>query len=219
MFGPGIGVLLLVMLIGGLIGGEILARLLPRWGYPKARRVMRILMLVGAAAYAGALFTESLTSQERVLARGETLKFCGFYLDCHLGVAVEGVDQRAVIGEERASGVFYVVRVRVSSDARQATLHLGRPTFRVVDAKGNSYGRVAAAESSLGREAGESGELVRPVAAGEYYDIRVVFDLPQGVSEPRLHVADAAGVDRILEGMLIGDDDSILHKPTTLALN
>jgi hypothetical protein len=32
-------------------------------------------------------------------------------------------------------------------------------------------------------------------------------------------VTDAAGVDRVLEGILIGDDDSILHKPTTLALN
>jgi hypothetical protein len=219
MFGPGIGVLLLVMLIGGLIGGEILARLLPRWGYPRAKRVLRILMLVGAAAYTGALLTASLTSRERVLARGETLKFCGFYLDCHLGVAVEGVEQRGAIGDSRAGGRYYVIRVRVSSDAKRATLHLGRPRFRVLDAEGNFYPRAAAAESALVGEQRRPAELIRSIAAGESYSVPVVFDLPRGVREPRLLVTDAGGVNRLLEGILIGDDDSLFHKPTTLALN
>ena len=71
MSGNGIGVLLLLMLIGGLVGGEILARLLPRWGHPRAKRTVRILMVVGAAAYGAALVTASLTSRERVLARGK----------------------------------------------------------------------------------------------------------------------------------------------------
>ena len=217
MFGPGIGALLLAMLIGGLIGGEILARLLPRWGYPKAKRGLRILMLVGVAAYAGALFTASLTSRERVLARGETLKFCGFYLDCHLGVAVEGVDQQASIGEARASGRFYVIRLRVSSDARQATLHVRKPTFVVVDRAGQTYERAKKAEGLMATDAGDT-MLTRAIAAGDSYEIRLVFDLPANVSEPRLKVTDPTGVDRVLEGLVIGDDDSILHKPTTLAL-
>ena len=218
MFGPGIGALLLAMLIGGLIGGEILARMLPRWGYPKARRTMRILMLLGAAAYAGALLTASLTSRERVLARGETLKFCGFYLDCHLGVAVEGVDRQSFIGDARAAGTYYVVRVRVSSDARQATLHLGTPSFRVIDGEGHTYNRAEKVERALAEGATDS-MLRRPIGAGDSREVRLVFDLPGNVSEPRLLVTDAGGVDRVLEGMLIGDDDSILHKPTTLALN
>ena len=217
MFGHGIGVLLLLMLIGGLVGGEILARLLPRWGYPKAKRPIRILMLMGAAAYSGALLTASLTSQERVLARGETLKFCGFYLDCHLGVAVEGVEQRASIGGEQARGEFYVIQLEVSSDARRATLQLGRPSFRVIDNEGNRYTRAEAAERALAG-AGETAPLVRPIQAGDSYRVTLVFDLPREIHEPRLHVSDAAGVDRVLEGILIGDDDSILHKPTTLAL-
>jgi hypothetical protein len=219
MFGPGIGVLLLVMLAGGLIGGEILARLLPKWGHPKAKRTVRLLMLVGAAAYGGALLTASLTSRERVLARGETLKFCGFYLDCHLGVAVEGVEQRSIIGREQAHGTFHVIRLKVSSDARRVTLHLGRPTFRVVDGEGHAYSRATAAERALADESGDTLPMIRPIAAGASYEISLVFDLPVALSEPRLHVADAAGVDRVLEGILIGDDDSILHKPTTLALH
>ena len=55
------GPLLLLMLVGGLVGGEILARLLPRWGHPKGTRSLRLLMRVGAAAYGGALLTASLT--------------------------------------------------------------------------------------------------------------------------------------------------------------
>lgn len=218
MSANGLGVLLLLMLIGGLVGGEILARLLPRWGYPKGKRTVRMLMLMGAAAYSGALLTASLSSRERVLARGEVLKFCGFYLDCHIGIAVEGVDQLSSIGSTRANGVFHVVQIRVSSDAVRATLQLGRPTFRVIDREGNSFPRDEAAERTLALDSGDSLPLVRPVAAGESYDVRVVFDLPEGVKEPRLHVKDAAGVERVLEGILIGDDDSILHKPTTLAL-
>lgn len=218
MFGHGIGLLLLLMLIGGLVGGEILARLLPRWGYPKAKRTVRILMLMGAAAYSGALLTASLTSQERVLARGETLKFCGFYLDCHLGVAVEGVEQRAAIGRERARGEFYVIQLEVSSDARRATLELGGPSFRVIDNEGNSYTRAEAAEQALAGGAEAVLPLVRPIRAGDSYRVTLVFDLPREIHEPRLHVSDADGVERVLEGILIGDDDSILHKPTTLAL-
>jgi hypothetical protein len=217
MFGPDIAPLLLAMLIGGVIGGEVLARLLPRWGHPRGKRVVRILMLVGVAGYAGALLATSLASQEQVLARGDTLKFCGFYLDCHLGVAVEGVDRQEFIGDRRAAGAFYLVRLRVSSDAREATLHLGRPTFKVIDQAGQSYQRAEDAERELAQSTDSM--LRQPIVAGGSYEVQLVFDLPESVAEPRLLVTDPTGVDRVLEGLLIGDSDSILHKPTTLALN
>jgi hypothetical protein len=152
-----------------------------------------------------------------VLARGDTLKFCGFYLDCHLGVAVEGVDRQDFIGDHRAAGTYYVVRLRVSSDAREATLHLGRPTFTVLDEAGQSYQRAEDAERSLTQSTDSM--LGQPIAAGGSYQVQLVFDLPETVAEPRLLVTDPTGVDRVLEGLLIGDSDSILHKPTTLALN
>ena len=217
MFGPDIAPLLLAMLIGGVIGGEVLARMLPRWGHPRGKRVVRILVLVGVAGYAGALLATSLASREEVLARGDTLKFCGFYLDCHLGVAVEGVDRQDLIGDRRAAGTYYVVRLRVSSDARKATLHLGRPTFKVIDEAGQFYPRADDAERALAQATDSM--LRQPIAAGGSYEVRLVFDLPAGVAEPRLLVTDPTGVDRVLEGLLIGDSDSILHKPTTLALN
>lgn len=217
MNGSGIGVLCLILLLGGVVGGELLARLLPRWGQPEGARVVRMTMLLGVAAYGGALLGVSLTSKERVLAKGETLKLCGFYLDCHLGVSIQGVEQLPAIGSRRAGGVFYVLRLQVASDAKRATLHLDRPDIRVIDADGRTYRRVAEAEQALAETSGDSISLVRPIGAGESYDVRVVFDLPGGIREPRLLVTDATGVDRMLEAVLIGDDDSIFHQPTTLA--
>ena len=218
MNGSGIGILLFLLLVGGLIGDEILARLLPRWGHPRGKSVVRTLMLVGFAMYVAILLTVSLTSRERVLAHGERLAFCGFYLDCHMGVAVEGVERRAFVGDARAEGIYHLVAVKVSSDARQAALQLARPEFSVIDASGRTYSRSPEAEEQLVTLTGDSIELVRPVPAGESYLTWVVFDLPGQIQEPRLLVRDVSGVDRVLEAILIGDEDSILHKPTTLSL-
>ncbi len=215
----GFGPFLLLLLIGGLAGGEILAQLLVRAGRPEAGRVLRLVMLAGVAAYGGALLFASLTSRERILVRGETLRFCGFYLDCHLGIAVEDVEQLDQLGTLPAAGVYHLVTLRVSSNARRATLHLGRPEFRVLDQAGRRHAPSLHAEQALAAVAGDPGPVVRPVPAGGAYTIRLVFDLPRDAAGLRLLATDASGVDRLLEGLLIGDDDSLLHQPTTLALD
>ena len=73
-----------------------------------------------AVVYTTMLLASSLTSDERVLDVAQDKKFCGFYLDCHMQVAVTGVDTVREIGLRRANGVFYVVTLRVSSDAVRA---------------------------------------------------------------------------------------------------
>jgi hypothetical protein len=63
-------------------------------------------------------------------------------------------------------------------------------------------------------------------AAGEFYAVSanspfttpIVFDLPTNVRDPKLLVTDTPGVDRAIEGLLIGDEDSFLHKRTYHAL-
>src|SRR5712691_9539522 len=61
--------------------------------------------LIWAAAYAAILLTMSLTSQPRVLGLHEAKRFCGFYLDCHMGVSVEAVDTAKTIGARPAQRV------------------------------------------------------------------------------------------------------------------
>ncbi len=218
MFGPGMAVLLLLLMLGGLAMGEVLARMLPRWGWARGKVVVRRLMLVTFGLYLGVLLTVSLTSHEQVLGHGIAKRFCGFYLDCHLAASVEEVERRPAIGSVRAAGSFYVVKVRVSSDARRATLRMGEPEVAVVDAAGHRYARSEAAERALGVQGQLDASFARPVEPGGSFVRQVVFDLPAAVQDPRLLVKDVRGVDLVLEALLIGDEDSVLHRPTSFKL-
>lgn len=216
--GEGLAVLLLVLLVGGLAGGEVLARLLPRWGYRRGATIMRALMFGLLVVYGGVLLAVSLTSREIVLNHGVPKRFCGFYLDCHMAAAVESVDRTPAIGGVRATGTYYVVNVRVSSDARRATLWMGDPDIFAVDAGGTRYRRDAAAEREMEQLARDSGTFSRPVVAGGSFTKPVVFDIPTGATNLRMMITDARGVDRVLEALLIGDEDSLLHRPVTFRL-
>jgi hypothetical protein len=216
MIGPALSLLLLLLLIGGLIGGEVLARLLPGMGWPNGKRFVRIGMLVGALVYFALLLGTSLSSHEDVLAHTVPKRFCGFYLDCHLAVDVEDVERRPVLGTTKATGLFYVVTIRVSSDAKRETLRMGEPEVVVLDDAGKKYSRSIANEGLL--TDGTGVPFAQPVQAGSSFLKRVVFDLPAGVSNPRLLVKDVRGVDVVLESLLIGDEDSLLHRPTTFKL-
>src|SRR5919108_344357 len=73
-----------------------------------------------ATVYAGLLMSTSARSHARVLAPGNVKRFCGFYLDCHMGAAVVDVRRMPSLGappnEVRAAGEFYVVTLSVTSD-------------------------------------------------------------------------------------------------------
>lgn len=179
---------------------------------------MRSVMLLTTGLYLGVLLAVSFTSKERVLARGSDLHFCGFYFDCHMAVAVDSVTRTRTIGGARATGEFYVVSLRVSSDALRATLRLGNPEYQMLDSAGRRFPRSPTGEQALAALTGAQAALVQKVPPGGSYHTAVVFDLPADVRDPRLLVTDAGGPDFLLEGLLIGDEDSFFHQPTTLAL-
>ena len=166
------------------------------------------------------LIVTSFVSHERTLALGETKRFCGFYLDCHMGVAVERVDTMPVIGdagrEARAGGTFYVVTLRVSSDAKRVPLHLVKPRVVIVDAEGFEYERVLDAEDLL--DEAQRADLERSVDAGHSFTRTVVIDVPHGAREPRLHVTMGGPLGRAVELAIIGNEDAWLHAPTVHAL-
>ncbi len=187
-------------------------------------RFARGTLLAGAGSgvallYAGALLVSSLASRERLLAIGETKRFCGFYLDCHLGVAVESVATVPAVDGVRAEGTFHVVRLRVSSNAKRATLRPGRLEVVLVDLGERRLRRSSAGEAALARARGAAtAGLERALPPGGSYTVDLVFDVPDGSVAPRLLVREGIGLDRLIESVLIGDEDAILHKPTLLAL-
>jgi len=155
----------------------------------------------GIVAYLALLLAVSLRSHERVLPPGESLRFCGFYLDCHLSAAVEGhTTDRIAEG-----GTRYTVRVRFASDAMRATLSLRQPTAWLVD--------------DLGRRLpASSGPTGLRLAADSAIVTDFVFEVPGELLQPRLRIRKGDLLERASEFLLIGDPDSFLHAPVTLAL-
>src|SRR5688572_9988730 len=140
-----LGVPLLALTLIGLFAAGIAAVLATVRGRTRAARSIVLVAGAWVATYVTLLVVTSIASRERTLAIGETKRFCGFYLDCHMGVAVERVDTMSRIGESgdevRAGGTFYVVTLRVSSDARRVALHLEQPRAVIVDAEGFRHER------------------------------------------------------------------------------
>lgn len=189
---------------------------------PRLVRITQLGLLTWGAVYTALLLGASLSSHERVLGRGGIKRFCGFYLDCHMGAAVLDVERTDVLGvppnEVRAAGEFYVVTVLITNDARVAPLSLTDPTATVVDAAGRRYSRSILGEHALAAAVGPAIPLNTPVLGDSHFTTPLVFDLPRYVVEPRLLVTDTPGLAGAVEGVLIGDEDSVLHKRTYFAL-
>lgn len=189
-----------------------------------AKNYFLVKVVAGAAVlavfvYFVFLLVASLNSKEKVLALNEPKSFCGFYLDCHMHVAVISVTKTKTIsgsgGVRSASGNFYVVTIKVFNDARRATIGLLEPEAFVTDQNGKQYQRVEEAERLLpastvafDQRIGPDGSFTKPL----------VFDLPERTVNPTLQVNEGYRIDRWLELFLVGDEDSWLHKKTKFQL-
>lgn len=206
--------LMLLTIVGGAAAAVVMACAVWTGRYVLARRVVSA-GVIWLCAYAAILLSVSFSSEEKVLPLKNRKAFCGFYLDCHMGVAVVGAEKLEAItsatGTLRPSGVFYRIDLEVSSDARAVPLRLDNPVALLVDARNRAYSRVPEAEEALG-----VGGLERIVAAGESFRTSIVFDVPADALRPRLHFTNGHPLERLVELFLIGDEDSILHKKTLL---
>jgi hypothetical protein len=202
------GVLLMLMTIGGVVAAAVLLAI----SLVMRKAWLRNFVLGGVAVwfafYAVMLFGFSLASKEKTLALNEPKEFCGFYLDCHMHTAVTEVQRAKTIGTRTAQGEFYIVTVKVSSDAKREPLQLIGTEAKVFDEQKNSYTRDLEAERALGSQP----EFETRIAPAETFTKSIVFDLPADVKEPRLDIRDGYGVDTCLEAVLIDDEDSILHQ-------
>lgn len=202
------GVLLMAMTIGGLIVAAVVFVIALYTGKDWLRKFVFGGVALWFAFYSVALVGTSLTSSERSLALNEPKSFCGFYLDCHLHTAVTGLRKAKTLGSRTAKGEFYIVTVRVFSDAVKATLGLTTLGANVIDASGGHYHRDRDAEAQLAPQP----EFERPIGPEESFEKEIVFDLPADVGDPRLDLREGFGVNHVMETVLVGDEDSILHK-------
>src|SRR5437773_3681591 len=111
------GVLLMLMTIGGLVAAAILFGI--AWLNESAWLKKFVIggVAVWFAFYIAMLLGFSLFSTEKTLAINEPKEFCGFYFDCHMHTAVTNVTRTKTIGNKTANGEFYIVTVKVFSNA------------------------------------------------------------------------------------------------------
>lgn len=208
------GVLLMLMTIGGLI---VAAFLLAISLFTKKAWLTKF-TLGGVAVwfvfYVAMLFGFSFASTEKTLAMNEPKEYCGFYLDCHLHTEVTGVRTPKNIGSLTANGQFYIVIVKVFSNAKAATLGFTTVDAHVVDASSRTYTRDQRAEEQLSDQL----PFDRKISPVESFEKEIVFDLPVDVQNPRLDISEGYGIDKAMEAVLVDDEDSILHKRTYFKL-
>lgn len=202
------GVLLMLMTIGGLIVAAILFAISIFTKKAWLRNFVFGGVVVWCVFYLAMLIGFSATSEEKDLAVNEAKEFCGFYLDCHMHTAVTDVRKTKTIGNKTANGEFYIVKVKVFSDAKAATIGLVTVDAHVVDGAGQKYDRDLTAESNLSPQP----NFEEPISPVESFEKEIVFDLPDNISNPRLDIREGYGIDHAIEAVLVDDEDSILHK-------
>ena len=159
-------------------------------------------LVAGAGVlYAGALLFVSLTSRTVVLPRGEPLRFCGAYFDCHLSAAVRDLEIQPGPG----GGLRYRIIVRFASDAKRAMLPI-RDLEALLLLPGGGRVEPVAIPRYL------------EIGAGQSLEVDFVFNLPRPVNDPVLWLSAGSPVSRMAEKVLIGDPDSFLHKPVLLGV-
>jgi hypothetical protein len=225
LVGGGNAILLLLTVLG--VGfAAVIAFLAYRRNNRKLVRLIGAAVGVVAVGYVALLLVASATSHERTLARGEVKWFCGFYLDCHLGLSVDGIETAKTImspsGPVTASGMFHIVRLRLHNSAVNPAINmtLYDPEARIIDEAGNQYPRSTAAERALASVSTAAQPLPHEMkVTHEPAYATMVFDLPSNAREPRLAITDGWIIDRALELVLINDENSIFHPKTLLALD
>jgi hypothetical protein len=202
-----------IVLMAATIGGVAIAVILLVYAFYTRTIWLRDFVLGGTAVwftfYFAMLIGSSVRSEEKELRLNEARAFCGFYLDCHMHTTVTAVRTARTIGNKAANDKFYIVTVKVFSNAKEATLGFGGLKLHVTDADGRLYPHSPEVEP-------DEPWFNRPVPAGGSFERDVVFDLPTDVRDPRLDMHDDQS---LIEKFLIGDEDSMFHKGTYFKLD
>jgi hypothetical protein len=213
------GVLLILMTIGVLVVAAILFGI--AWLHDSSWLKKFVLgsVAIWFAFYIAMLLGTSLMSKERLIAVGDTdgKAFCGFYLDCHLHAAVMDVTRRKTIGNKTANGEFYIVRVRIFSDAKNPSIafRLIQPNAQIVMPDGSELSRDLDAEALLPTA---DVSLDEQIKGRQTLEKEIVFDVDQPSRDLKLLITEGYGIDKWIERFLIGDEDSIFHARQYFAL-
>ncbi|HEU5380792.1 MAG TPA: DUF4352 domain-containing protein [Ktedonobacteraceae bacterium] len=180
----------------------------------KFRRAKCVLLALASffVVYAAVLVSVSLASPQQVLAMHQDRCFDDWCL------SVEQVVQQPTIGSTsmlvHAHSMFDLVTVRVASRARAVSQRALDAQVYLLDTQGQRYDPDPAGQHVLDAS-GQGGQpLDSELAPGGSFTRTVVFDVPKGVS----HLALVVSHGLFPDVLVIGSDQSFLHKPTIIQL-
>jgi hypothetical protein len=194
-----------VLLVLLVLPGVLVASATRRWAL--AKRLAGALIIY-TSIYALVLVGVAVLSPQQVLAMHQLRCFDDW---C---VSVERVERQPAIGEIKAQGTFYLVTIQVTSRAKRVSQREQIAAVYLLDGHGIRYDLSAEGQQALDA-AGRGGQpLDSLVEAGGAFTYTAVFDLPSTTTQPGLVISHGAfpGV------IIIGDDQSFLHKPTIVRL-
>lgn len=207
------GVLLMLLTIGGIFAAVVLLAISFFMKIAWLRKFTLGGVAVWLVFYIAMLLGFSFTSTEKVLAANAPKEYCGFYLDCHMHTAVTGVRTAKTIVTQTAKGEFYIVNVKVFSDAKNPNiaLRLLEPKARIVLADGSKLERDTAAEGQLPTA---EVRLDRDIHNNQTIEKEIVFDVTAPSADLKLLITEGYGIDKTIEHVLVGDEDSLFHAQT-----
>lgn len=187
------------------LAGILLAVVTRRWGMLR-RFSWGLVGYLGV--YALVLAGVSLLSPQRVLAMHEARCFDDWCL------SVERVEKQPVIGAAPAQGDFYLVTLQVSNRARGIRQRANEVSVYLIDERGVRHDPSPEGEQALA-EAGLAGRpLTTMMEVGGGFEHTAVFDIPRDITQLDL-ITDHGAFPGLI---IIGSDQSWLHKPTVVHL-
>jgi hypothetical protein len=183
---------------------------------PKFARLLLLAAGAGAAAYFGLLLGFSFGSHSTTLARGQEKYFCE--IDCHLAYSI--IDVKT---DPQPAVTRYVVILRTRFD--ETTTSPTRPkdvpltpsprVVRLLDGNGREYVPSAV----------QGTPLLTPLKPADSYTTQLEFEIPRERSTDKDRGEDAGSLRLLLnttpalpDHLVIGDENSLLHKKTFFAL-
>jgi len=177
-------------------------------------RVRRVSLALGSllVLYAVVLLSVSLLSPQHIFAIHQDRRFDDWCL------SVERVVQQPSVGASptiiTARGEFYLVTVRISSRAKVITQRALDIQVYLLDASSQRYDPSPTGQQALDAT-GQGGQpLFSELVPGGSFTRTIVFDLPKGSSHLALVVSHGLFPDLLV----IGGEQSFLHKPTLIEL-
>jgi len=173
---------------------------------PKFARIAGVSVGIGAVIYFALLLGFSAGSHDVALARGQEKYFCE--IDCHLAYSI--VDVKTQVG---ADANEYLVTLRTRFDPtttspnrpKDAPLMPSPREAQLIDSAGRAYAPASTAGTSL----------MTPLRPADSYTTQLEFRVPKDAKDLRLLLKT---IPAWPDHLVIGDENSLLHKKTYFAL-